>query len=40
MNSFILLGSFLRILGDQTTMIQVALIVGAVAVFWLSRSVK
>ncbi|HYT90875.1 MAG TPA: hypothetical protein VEL76_19350 [Gemmataceae bacterium] len=40
MNHLILFGNLRSILGDQATMIQVALVIGAIAVFWLSRSVK
>jgi hypothetical protein len=35
----ILVGSLRQILGDQTTMIQVAVVVGAIAIFWLTRSI-
>jgi len=35
----ILFGSFRQILGDQTAMIQVAVVVGAIAIFWLTRNI-
>jgi hypothetical protein len=35
----VLFGSLRRILGDQTAMIQVAVVIGAVAIFWLTRSI-
>jgi hypothetical protein len=40
MNATLLFGSLRSILGDQTAMIQVALVVGAIAVFWLTRPIK
>jgi hypothetical protein len=41
MSNLILFGfSFRSILGDQVLMIQVAIVVGAIGIFWLSRSVK
>jgi hypothetical protein len=35
----ILFGSFRQILGDQTAMIQVAVVVGAISIFWLTRNI-
>jgi hypothetical protein len=36
----VLLANFRSILGDQTLMIQIAVVVGAIGIFWLTRAIK
>jgi hypothetical protein len=37
--ALILFGALRQILGDQTTMIQVAAVIGAIGIFWLTRTI-